>query len=341
MTRPLRVGIAGCGRVASTLHLPALARVPGVEAVARRRSRPRARPAPWRSGSASRASHGDAAELLARRRRPRRGLHAAGAARRRRARRARGRQARARREAADARPRRGRCARRRGRAVGGVAACGFNLRVPPPDRRGPACARRGRAGRAADGADALDAGPRPAGWRTDPREGGRALWEMGIHHLDLMRHLTGAEPVDLRAAGNDARDGAQRPHAGRRRARQHAGDGHGRRQRDRARRLARAARRDDVRRERPALLPAGQHAGRRGDAGAGGAAIGGDAAAPGAPRPRRRRLPPELRGRVGGDARRRRATAARRPRRSPTGAPRSPLALAAEEQLEAARESRA
>ena len=85
-----------------------------------------------------------------------------------------------------------------------MAAAGFNLRV----HRQVVAARRGAGGGAArpaaHGPHALDRGraARRAGARTRP-QGGGALWELGIHHLDLWRFLCGREPEAVHAAGDD------------------------------------------------------------------------------------------------------------------------------------------
>jgi myo-inositol 2-dehydrogenase / D-chiro-inositol 1-dehydrogenase len=84
-----------------------------------------------------------------------------------------------------------------------VSAVGFNLRRHRQVLAAPA-GDRGRPPRpAADGAHALDRRRPPARLAGEPRRGGTVLWKTGIHHLDLWRHLTGAEPRRLRSIGDD------------------------------------------------------------------------------------------------------------------------------------------
>jgi predicted dehydrogenase len=85
----------------------------------------------------------------------------------------------------------------------GVVACtGFNLRT----HRQVAAARRllaqGALGRLSMIRTQWTSAPAPPGWRSAPDQGGDPLWAMGIHHLDLWRHLTGGEPGEVRAAGD-------------------------------------------------------------------------------------------------------------------------------------------
>jgi predicted dehydrogenase len=85
---------------------------------------------------------------------------------------------------------------------GAVACVGFNLRLHRQIRLARRAIADGRLGRLLMIRGHWIAAPRPPGWRSDPASGGGALWEMGIHHLDLWRHLTGAEPVDTAATGD-------------------------------------------------------------------------------------------------------------------------------------------
>ena len=203
MTAPLRVGFAGCGRVTSTLHLPALARVEDIEVVA----------VADVDGDAARAvaarlggvrAHDDVSELLSDDVdvvavcTPPAG-HAAIA-----------------RAALDA----GKhvlvekpltldvgtadALVAAGERAPGLAAVGFNLRCHRQVLEAKRGLDAGELGELKMVRMHWSAGPRPAGWRTDRRSGGSALWEMGIHHFDLMRFLGGGEPAGLRAEGDAA-----------------------------------------------------------------------------------------------------------------------------------------
>jgi myo-inositol 2-dehydrogenase / D-chiro-inositol 1-dehydrogenase len=83
-----------------------------------------------------------------------------------------------------------------------VAAAGFNLRAHRQVVAARAALADGRLGRLRMLRTHWTAAARPPGWRSDPTEGGGVLWELGIHHLDLWRHLTGAEPTAVRATGD-------------------------------------------------------------------------------------------------------------------------------------------
>ena len=132
-------------------------------------------------------------------------LHAAAAPRAAAARRAGGRKARVRGEAALPRRRRG------GGAGGGrlrapgpgcppwASTCAGTARSWP---RAQALAQ-GRIGRLLHIRTHWTAAARPPGWRASAEEGGAVLWEMGVHHLDLWRHLTGEEPRRIAATGDD------------------------------------------------------------------------------------------------------------------------------------------
>jgi predicted dehydrogenase len=198
---PLRIGFVGCGRAAASLHLPAVARTPGVEAVAVADAEPAvARAVAARFGiertyaSAQELAADDAVDLVAVCTPPR--AHAAAALAALEA----GRhvfvekplaidpaEADAMVEAAE--------------ASGRVAITGFNLRVHRQVRLVREALDRGDLGRLLMVRTHWASGPRPAGWRSDPADGGVALWEMGSHHLDLWRYLAG-EPEDLRATGH-------------------------------------------------------------------------------------------------------------------------------------------
>jgi predicted dehydrogenase len=197
---PLRVAFAGCGRATATLHLPALARVAGVEVVAV--ADPdvgAARAVAARFGIG--AVHDDPAALLDGDAdliavcTPPAG-HAAvalGAL-------AAGRHVLVEKpltldaDEADALV----AAAER---AGTVAATGFNLRRHRQVLEARRMLEAGDLGRLQLVRAHWTAGPRPEGWRRDTAAGGSPLWEMGIHHFDLWRHLTGAEPVDLHAVG--------------------------------------------------------------------------------------------------------------------------------------------
>ena len=200
---PLRIGFVGCGRVTAELHLPALARLEGVEAVAL--ADPDTACARRVAGEFGIARvHPDAAtlaadpavDLVAVCSPPRH--HAEGAL----AALTAGRhvfvekplaldleQAAAVVAAAAASDR--------------VAAAGFNLRVHRQVVAAREALAEGRLGELRIIRTHWTAAARPAGWRSDPAEGGGALWELAIHHLDLWRFLTGREPTGVRATGDD------------------------------------------------------------------------------------------------------------------------------------------
>jgi predicted dehydrogenase len=83
-----------------------------------------------------------------------------------------------------------------------VCAVGFNLRRHRQVAAAKSALAEGRLGRLTMVRTHWTATPRPPGWRTNAEEGGVALWEMGTHHLDLWRHLTGEEPARIAASGN-------------------------------------------------------------------------------------------------------------------------------------------
>jgi len=198
---PLRIGFVGCGRVTAELHLPALARLEDVEAVAL--ADPDTACARRVAGEFGIARvHPDAAtlaadpavDLVAVCSPPRH--HAEGAL----AALAAGRHVFVEKplaldlESADALV----------AAVGDrVAAAGFNLRVHRQVVAARAALAEGRLGELRMIRTHWTAAARPAGWRADPAQGGGALWELAIHHLDLWRFLSGREPTGVRASGDD------------------------------------------------------------------------------------------------------------------------------------------
>jgi len=199
---PLRLGFAGCGRVTADLHLPALARVEGIEAVAvADPDATRAREVAARFGIA--AVHADAAalaadpgvDLVAVCSPPRHHAEAALVAL------AAGRHVFVEKPLAldlDAATGLAEAAAASGR----VTAAGFNLRVHRQVVAARSALAEGRLGRLRMVRTHWTAGARPQGWRADPAAGGGALWELGIHHLDLWRFLSGLEPEAVHAAGD-------------------------------------------------------------------------------------------------------------------------------------------
>jgi myo-inositol 2-dehydrogenase/D-chiro-inositol 1-dehydrogenase len=198
----LRVGFVGCGRATADLHLPAFARLEGVEAVALADVDPdRARDVARRFGvprvhdGAEALAADDRVDLVAVCSPPRTHAAAAHAAL------AAGRHVFVEKpltldpaeadELVDA-----------AEASGRTAAVGFNLRLHRQVRAARAALAEGRLGRLLMVRTHWTAGPRPAGWRASAEQGGAALWEMGIHHLDLWRVLAG-EPREVRASGDD------------------------------------------------------------------------------------------------------------------------------------------
>ena len=86
-------------------------------------------------------------------------------------------------------------------ATGRTAITGFNLRVHRQVLAARAALAAGTLGRLRMVRAHWTAGPRPPGWRADSARGGGALWEMGVHQLDLWRVL-GGEPRELTARGD-------------------------------------------------------------------------------------------------------------------------------------------
>jgi predicted dehydrogenase len=199
----LRVGLVGCGRVTADLHLPAIARVEGVEAVALADvDAARAQEVARRFGVARVHPGADALaadgglDLVAVCTPPR--THAAAAL----AAIGAGRHVLVEKplvlelDEADA-------LRDAAHRAGVLAMTGFSLRTHRQVREAREAIADGRLGALRMIRTRWTAAARPAGWRSRPGEGGGVLWELGIHHLDLWRHLTGGEPEDLQAIGDD------------------------------------------------------------------------------------------------------------------------------------------
>ena len=200
MTRPLRIGFVGCGRATADLHLPALRSGPFAVVAVADVDGARAQAVAERAGGAR--AYEDAAALAAD---PRVELVAVCSPPRTHA------------EAAEA-------ALAAGRHVlvekplaldlaeadalveaaeGRIAVTGFNLRVHRQVLAARAALAAGRLGRLRMVRAHWTAGPRPPGWRGEPEHGGGALWEMGVHQLDLWRLLGGGEPEGVTASGDD------------------------------------------------------------------------------------------------------------------------------------------
>ena len=200
MPAPLRIGFIGCGRAAATLHLPALERVDGVEAVAvadvderRARELAAAHRIPRVHRDAGALARDEDVDLVAVCTPPHEHAAAAHAALE------AGRhvlvekplclepdEADALVEAAAVRP-------------GRLCAVGFNLRLHRQVVAARAAIAEGRLGRVRMVRTHWTAGAPPHGRRAS----GAALWEMGVHHLDLWRHLTGEEPREIAATGHE------------------------------------------------------------------------------------------------------------------------------------------
>jgi predicted dehydrogenase len=201
---PLRIGFVGCGRATATLHLPALKRLDLVEAVAvadtdesRARAVAAAHGVPRVHGDAAALANDAEVDLVAVCTPPRGHAEAAHAAL------AAGRhvlvekplcldldEADALVSAAAERP-------------GQISAVGFNLRRHRQVEAARGALAEGLLGRLLMVRTHWTAATRPPGWRRASSEGGNALWEMGVHHLDLWRHLTGEEPRRIAANGNE------------------------------------------------------------------------------------------------------------------------------------------
>ncbi len=204
MPAPLRIGFVGCGRATATLHLPALKRLDGVEAVAVADvDEARAREVAAAHGIARVHNDADALvrdagiDLVAVCTPPRQHAalaHAALEA---------GRHVFVEKplcldlDEADG------LARAAAERPGQVCAVGFNLRRHRQVVAARAALDERRLGRLALVRTHWTAAARPPGWRTSGDEGGTILWEMGVHHLDLWRHLTGEEPRRIAASGDE------------------------------------------------------------------------------------------------------------------------------------------
>jgi myo-inositol 2-dehydrogenase/D-chiro-inositol 1-dehydrogenase len=201
---PFGIGFLGCGRATATLHLPALARLEGVEAVAvADLDRARADEVARRHGIAGvhagieELVRDERVELVAVCTPPRHHAEAALAALE------AGRhvlvekplcldpdEADALVLAAEGHPEQ-------------LCAVGFNLRRHRQVLAARQALAERRLGRLLMLRTHWSAAPRPPGWRADADEGGGVIWEMGVHHLDLWRHLTGEEPGAITATGDD------------------------------------------------------------------------------------------------------------------------------------------
>ena len=195
----MRIGFVGCGRAVVDLHLPALRRAGGFEVVAVADVEP-ARAAAVAGEHASARAYADAAALAADERVQLVAVCSPPSA-----------HAEAAHAALDA-----------GRhvfvekpltldpaeadalvdaAAGRTAITGFNLRLHRQVLAAREALAAGRLGGLRLVRAHWSAAARPSGWRMDPSLGGGALWEMGIHQLDLWRLLAG-EPEDLGATGD-------------------------------------------------------------------------------------------------------------------------------------------
>jgi predicted dehydrogenase len=201
---PLGIGFLGCGRATATLHLRALARLEGVAAVAladldeRRASELASRYGVERLYEGIEGLTGDdRVDLIAVCTPPRQHAAAALAALE------AGKHVFVEKplcldaEEADA------LVHAAGERPGQLSAVGFNLRL----HRQVLAARRalaeGRLGRLLMVRTHWSAAARPPGWRADGDQGGGVIWEMGVHHLDLWRHLADEEPGPIAATGDE------------------------------------------------------------------------------------------------------------------------------------------
>ena len=204
MPAPLRIGFVGCGRATATLHLPALKRLDGVEAVAvadlneaRAAQVAAAHGVPRVHGDAAALAQDDGVELVAVCTPPLKHAvpaHAALEA---------GRHVLVEKplclDLDEADLLLGAAAERPGQVCG----VGFNLRRHRQVVAARGALADGMLGRLLMVRTHWTAAARPTGWRSTSSEGGNALWEMGVHHLDLWRHLTGEEPRRIAANGNE------------------------------------------------------------------------------------------------------------------------------------------
>jgi predicted dehydrogenase len=200
----LRIGFLGCGRATATLHLPALVRLEGVQVVAvSDLDGPRASELARRHGIA-RVHAGidelvgdDGVDLVAVCTPPRHHAAAALAALE------AGRHAFVEKPlcldagAADA------LVLAAEEHPGQLCAVGFNLRRHRQVLAAREALAEGRLGRLLMVRTHWSAAARPPGWRANGDEGGGVIWEMGVHHLDLWHHLTGEEPAEIAATGDE------------------------------------------------------------------------------------------------------------------------------------------
>ncbi len=206
--RPVRLGFLGCGRVTTTLHLPALRRVPEISVAAvadQDGDRAAAVRRTWNIGGTHPtlpalladesldaiavctppAQHADAACAVL----------------------ASGKALFLEKPLA---PSLADCDRILAAAAGATAPAvvGFNLRQHALLLEGRSLIRRGALGeieaiRSSFTTDIRLTTPLPA-WRDRRQEGGGALQEIGTHHFDLWRWLLGAEIMEVSATGQDA-----------------------------------------------------------------------------------------------------------------------------------------
>lgn len=91
--------------------------------------------------------------------------------------------------------------------AGLVGAVGFHLRNHRLVQRAKSLLREQRIGKVRIAHSLWCARARPAleerSWRNRPAEGGSLLDDVGIHHVDLLRYLLGAEIREVRASMND------------------------------------------------------------------------------------------------------------------------------------------
>ncbi|HEV7846270.1 MAG TPA: Gfo/Idh/MocA family oxidoreductase [Thermoleophilaceae bacterium] len=204
MALPLGIGFLGCGRATATLHLPALARLDGVEVVAvADLDEPRADEVARRHGIA-RVHEGieelvgdERVELVAVCTPPRQHAEAALTALR------AGRHVLVEKPLClDSDEGEALVAGAEGHPAQ-LCAVGFNLRRHRQVLSAARALEEGRLGRLLMVRTHWSAAGRPPGWRADAGEGGGVIWEMGVHHLDLWRHLTGEEPGAVSAIGDE------------------------------------------------------------------------------------------------------------------------------------------
>ena len=212
MSATLGIGFVGCGRVTETLHLPAVARAPGLRAVAAADPDPARRSAVARAAAGVR-THADAEAVI---RDPRvdivavcvpPGLHAEVAV----AALDAGRHVYLEKPVAvtweDALAIRAAADRARG-----TVAMGLNLRSHRLVRRAKAILDAGLLGRIEMVRGVWTSGFHRGGawpaWRGERSAGGGALHEVAVHHLDLCRHLLAAEfeAVSARTRSGDVVD---------------------------------------------------------------------------------------------------------------------------------------